>query len=389
MFFKSKEETVAALLERAGITLNGNESQDIQVYNPEIFSRVLAGGSVAAGESYMDGWWDSEQMDHMFTALINSRFDFEIEKALGLVLQALGTKFVGTFRNLQSVVLSERVGREHYDLGNDLFENMLDPWMQYTCAYWDRGTCNLSEAQRNKLRLIGEKLKLRRGMQVLDVGSGWGGLAIYLAKNYGVHVTGISISNKQIAYAKAWAEREGVTDKVKFVFCDYRKMPKHWVFDRIVSVGMFEQVGFKNLKTFFKGCYDHLSFDGLLLLHTITVTGSGGNGIDPWLEKYIFRGGQLVQLAHLMPFFNGNDGGFWLQDLHQFGQDYDKTLQAWWRNFETTWPELRASGKYDESFYRMWKYYLHLCMATFRSGRTQLVQFVGSKRSDEKYVSVR
>lgn len=382
------EKLVAELLRPAGIDLNGSGPLAIQVNNPQVFDRVLRGGSLAAGEAYMDGDWDCGDLAGMLTKLVTTGFDHTLHRHPGLLLQILWQRLLGHFRNEQGVRRSERVGREHYDLGNQLFEAMLDPWMQYTCAYWQQGADNLEEAQTAKLKLIGDKLKLEPGMRVLDIGCGWGGLAIYLVENYGVQVTGISISHEQIAYARDWVNRLDLSDRIDIQFCDYRKLEAE-PFDRVVSIGMFEQVGVANLGTFFQHCYNYLNDTGLLLLHGITVTDSGGDGTDPWLEKYIFRGGQLTQLAHLMPFFNGKPGGFYFQDLHQFGLDYDRTLQAWWQNFKAAWPAIKQTGKYDERFYRMWRYYLHLCMASFRSGRTQLCQFVGSKQPGVEYVSVR
>jgi cyclopropane-fatty-acyl-phospholipid synthase len=270
--------------------------------------------------------------------------------------------------NLQSKDRSFLVGEVHYDVGNDLFEKMLDSNMNYSCGYWE-GCNTLEQAQENKLKMICEKLELKEGEKLLEIGCGWGGLAAYAAKNYGVSVLGITISREQQNLAIDRCKNLPVNIEL----LDYRDL--NGKFDKIVSVGMFEHVGLKNYSTYIDNVTRLLDDDGLFLLHTIGSDVSV-NRTDPWIDRYIFPNGRIPSSVEIC---KAIEGKLLIEDWHNFGQDYDKTLMAWYENFIKHWPML--SPNYSNRFYRMWTYYLLGCAGFFRSRQGQLWQIVLSKRS--------
>ncbi len=350
------------LLSNAGITINGRAPCDLCVRNNHLYARVLSEGSLGLGESYMDGWWDCEALDDFFFRIARSDVYNITPKNLSAICLYLQAKLM----NMQSASRAFQVGEQHYDLGNDLFNVMLDKNMLYSCGYWHNAH-TLDEAQENKCDLICKKLYLKPGMKVLDIGCGWGGLALHAAKNYGVSVVGVTISKEQADYARE--KTKGYPIEIRLQ--DYRDLDEP--FDRIVSVGMFEHVGYKNYDTFMKITHKLLKDGGLLLLHTIGGNSSQTHG-DPWLNKYIFTNGMLPsveQIAHASQNF------FVMEDWHNFGPDYEKTLMAWHENFIKHWPQLKSN--YDDRFYRMWVYYLLSCAGLFRARAIQLWQIVFSK----------
>ncbi|WP_416260053.1 cyclopropane fatty acyl phospholipid synthase [Gibbsiella quercinecans] len=351
------------MLSMAGIAINGSRPFDIKVKNPDFFKRVLQEGSLGLGESYMDGWWECERLDVFFQRVINAGLERKLPHHLKDTLRIATARLV----NLQSKKRAWIVGKEHYDLGNDLFTLMLDPYMQYSCAYW-KDAKTLEQAQEAKLLLICEKLQLQPGMRLLDIGCGWGGLSAYAAKNFGVSVVGVTISAEQQKLAQA---RCAGLD-VKILLQDYRDLQQQ--FDRIVSVGMFEHVGPKNYRTYFNVVERNLKPDGLFLLHTIGSNRTDMN-VDPWINKYIFPNGCLpsvTQIAH------ASEGHFVMEDWHNIGADYDRTLMAWYERFQQAWPQLAA--RYSERFERMFSYYLNACAGAFRARDIQLWQVVFSPK---------
>ena len=350
------------------IQVNGDRAWDFQVKNPAIWQRMLKDGSMGVGEGYVEGWWDVESLDG---------FLFRIRKYK--VLEALSDVFGGSWQNrlyvLQSKMLnlqdkekSKRVAKEHYDIGNDLYTRMLDPYMQYTCAYWKNAE-NLNQAQENKLDLICRKLKLEKGMRVLDIGCGWGGLLKFAAEKYGIIGVGVTLSKEQ----QKWGQ-ESVKDlPVEILLTDYRDYSAT-PFDRVVSIGILEHVGYKNHRDFMQIVSNHLKDDGLALLHTIGDSVSTTT-TEPWIDKYIFPGGQIPSLQQLSSSW---ENILTIQDLHNIGIDYDLTLMSWHENFKQSWPELK--DKYGEDFYRLWEYYLLSCAGSFRSGYLQLWQMVFTKQ---------
>lgn len=349
----------------ADVQFNGSRPWDIQVHHPSVYRRILSQGSLGFGESYMDGLWDSQCLDETISRLLSMRIEQHVNRRTGFRWLTLLLK--NRLLNLQSRQRAFQVGERHYDIGNDIYCAMLDPTMSYSCGYWARAD-TLEQAQHDKLDLICRKLELRPGLRLLDIGSGWGGLARHAAEHYGVEVDGITVSREQLALAREYCSGLPVHFELK----DYRDISGHY--DRVVSVGMFEHVGIKNYASYFDAINRVLDDQGLFLLHTIGEQ-QESHATDPWIDKYIFPNGKLPSLNRLSGALQPH---FVLEDWHNFGQDYDRTLMAWWENFAHAWPRLKAG--YDEGFYRMWKYYLHSCAGFFRSRQGQLWQLVLSKK---------
>jgi cyclopropane-fatty-acyl-phospholipid synthase len=354
-----------ALLRPAGITINGTNPWDIQVHDDRLYSRIFSGGSVGLGESYMDGWWDAGNLSEFFFRLLRADVDVPNLRSFGYFLQA-------RFLNMQTRRRATEVVEGHYDIGNELYERMLDPYLQYTCGYWKQAT-SLAEAQEAKLDLICRKIGLKKGDRVLDIGCGWGGFALYAARHYGASVVGLTISEEQAVFARKLTEGFPIEIRIQ----DYRDTTDG-PYDKIVSVGMFEHVGYKNYRSFMKVVHGLLAQDGLFLLHTIGSHKTVRMG-NPWFDKYIFPNGMLPSVAQVGTAINKF---FIVEDWHNFGPDYTLTLNAWYTNFVRAWPELQKidSKKYNERFFRMWEFYL-LCMAgAFKARRNQLWQVVLSKK---------
>jgi len=359
------------MLSMADIEINGSRPFDIQVNHPDFFKRVLQEGSLGLGESYMDGWWTCERLDIFFQRVIAAGLERQLPHHLKDTLRIAAARLT----NLQSKKRAWIVGKEHYDLGNDLFTLMLDPYMQYSCGYWKEAK-TLEQAQEHKLRMICEKLQLKPGMTLLDIGCGWGGLAAFAARHYGVSVSGVTISAEQQKLAQQRCEGLDVT----ILLQDYRDLNQQ--FDRIVSVGMFEHVGPKNYQTYFDVVSRNLKPDGLFLLHTIGANKTDMT-VDPWIDKYIFPNGCLPSVKHIA---QASEGLFVMEDWHNFGADYDHTLMAWYERFLKAWPQL-AEG-YSERFYRMFTYYLNACAGAFRARDIQLWQVVFSPHGVEGGIRV-
>ncbi len=356
---------VNELLARADVAVNGSRPWDIQVKHPDFFKRVLQEGSLGLGESYMDGWWDCDQLDMFFHRVLKQHLDKQLPHHFKDTLRIAAARLT----NLQSKKRAWIVGKEHYDLGNDLFTQMLDPYMQYSCGYWKEAD-SLEEAQQAKLDMICRKLQLAPGMTLLDIGCGWGGLAEYAARNYGVKVHGVTISAEQQKLAQQRCAGLDVT----ILLQDYRDLNQQY--DRIVSVGMFEHVGPKNYATYFAVADRNLKPDGLFLLHTIGAIVTNMN-VDPWIDKYIFPNGCLPSVRQIA---DASEPHFIMEDWHNFGADYDTTLMAWHERFLAAWPQL--SENYDDRFKRMFSYYLNACAGAFRSRDIQLWQVVFSRGSE-------
>jgi cyclopropane-fatty-acyl-phospholipid synthase len=351
---------------RAGVRFNGDAPWDIQVHSEEVYQRILSKGSLGFGESYMDGLWDCLRLDQLFQRLLS----FNIEEKLGgwVRLHLRSQILRHRLFNLQSSRRAFQVGEQHYDIGNDVFESMLDPTMSYSCAYWHQAD-NLEQAQRNKLDMICRKLELKPGEKLLEIGCGWGGLARYAAENYGFEVVGITVSREQQKLAQQRCAGLPVTIELS----DYRDLRGQY--DKIVSVGMFEHVGEKNYPVYFDTVNRLLKDSGLFLLHTIGIYKTTHHA-DPWIDKYIFRNGKLPSAEQISKVLNDR---LLIEDWHNFGHDYYLTLMAWWENFDAAWSNI--AGKYDERFYRMWRYYLLSCAGFFKARRGQLWQLVLSKRN--------
>jgi len=350
------------LLKTAGITVNGQEPWDVQIHNEDVYTRVLATKELGLGESYMDGWWDCERLDIFFDKIFSAKLDEKIKNNIGTLLKLILLKII----NPQTGKRVYQVGKKHYDLGNELFQDMLDSRMIYSCAYW-KDANTLDDAQLAKLHLICEKLHLKPGMKLLDIGCGWGSLAKYAAENYGVEVVGITISKEQHDFAKKNCAELPVEIRLQ----DYRDVKE--TFDRVVSVGMFEHVGSLNYHAYMQVVHRCLIDKGLFLLHSIGANESQV-ATNPWIAKYIFPNGALPSIAQIG---TASEKLFVMEDWHNFGADYDKTLMAWHANFNANWDKIKAD--HDERFFRMWNFYLLSSAASFRSRTIQLWQIVFSK----------
>lgn len=353
------KQIVESILKSADIKINGDRPWDIKVKDERLYDRVLSKGTLGLGEAYMDGWWDCEDLDEMVCRALRHSDRSSLYKNLTTVLHYIKWRLF----NLQTKEGSKKVAEEHYDLGNDLYESFLDKNFQYSCAYF-KNTDSLDVAQEQKMDLICRKLNLKKGDKVLDIGCGWGGLAKYIAQKYGCDVTGITLSVEQANYAKEFTK--GLSVKIKIA--DYRDI--EGTFDKIISVGMFEHVGSKNYRKMFDEVKKHLKDDGLFLLHTIgkNITTTS---VDQWIEKYIFPNSMIPSQKQITASY---EGVFIMEDWHNFGPYYDKTLLAWFKNFDNAWPKLEA--KYGKRFYRMWKFYLLSCAGCFRARDIHLWQIV-------------
>jgi cyclopropane-fatty-acyl-phospholipid synthase len=356
------KETAESILSQAGIKIDGNNPWDIKVCNEAFYRRVFGQGTLGLGESYMDGWWDCDRLDEFFNRVLCARLETSLQKNWKLISGVLLARLF----NLQSESRAFQVGEKHYDLGNDLFKNMLDKRMVYSCGYWKAAT-TLDKAQEDKLDLICRKLGLKPGMRVLDIGCGWASFVKFAAEKYKAEVVGITVSKEQVEYGNALCAGLPVEIRMQ----DYRDLNEQ--FDHIISVGMIEHVGYKNYRTYMEIVHKCLKDEGLFLLHTIGGNRSV-NSTEPWINKYIFRNGMLPSIKQLGTSF---EGLFVMEDWHNFSADYDKTLMAWYGNFTAAWDRIKSS--YDDRFYRMWTYYLLSCAGSFRARSNQLWQIVLSK----------
>jgi len=352
---------IETLLAAGDIRIEGDRPWDVRVLNNRVYERIVADGMLGVGECYMEGWWECDQLDEMIARAFRAGFHQQTRpiKYFLFILHA-------QLRNLQSKARAQQVGRQHYDLGQDIYRAMLDRRMIYSCGYWRKAE-TLDEAQEHKLDLIARKLQLEPGMRVLDIGCGWGGALHYLTERYGITGVGITISRSQQTAATELCRDMPIDIRLQ----DYRDIDE--TFDRILSVGMFEHVGNKNYQTYMQAVRRCLHPEGLFLLHTIGGKFSAAR-TDPWLTRYIFPNGMLPSPAQIT---TAAEGTLNIEDWHNFPDDYARTLMCWYQNFEQAWDSL--SDRYDERFFRMWRYYLLACAGGFRAGGNQLWQIVFSK----------
>lgn len=358
----TSRERLAGILSRAGVRINGDKPWDIAVRDGRFFDRVLAKGSVGLGEAYMDGWWDCPRLEEFFFKVLRSGLEEKIYN-WRTHLAFLKAKLF----NLQTRVRSRAVARHHYDLSPDFYMSFLDPYNQYTCGYF-KGTDDLNRAQEAKLELLCRKLRLESRDRVLDIGCGWGGFAKYAAQRYGCHVTGVTLSDEQLRFARKFCK--GLP--VSILKSDYRDLRGE--FDKVLVCGMIEHVGHRNYRTLMEVVHRCLQEEGLFLLHTIGSGRSFSTG-DGWMTKYIFPNSMTPSIRQLG---EAIEGLFVMEDWQNFGAYYFQTLMGWLRNFDANWGRFQAV--YGERFYRMWRYYLLMCAGSFRARNAQLWQVVMSKK---------
>ncbi len=366
MHDSGSKKVIADLLAAADITINGSRPWDIKVLNEDFYDRVFRYGTLGVGEAYMDGWWECEKPDEFFFRAFRGSLEEKVKNWRTAIHVLKATVF-----NYQKKSRAAEVAERHYNLSNELYEYMLGKMMAYTCAYWPHAK-NLDEAQNAKLDLICKKIGLKPGMKILDLGCGFGSFMKFAVEHYNVSAVGVNLSKEQVRFGREWCK--GLP--IEFQLIDYREAKG--MFDRVISIGLTEHVGYKNYRSLFEVANRALVDDGLFLLHTIGSNESHA-ATDPWITKYIFPNGMLPSIQQLS---GAMEKSFIIEDLHNFGADYDKTLMAWFENFKKHWPELQKNDptNYDERFYRMWTYYLLACAGMFRARRGQLWQFVLSKK---------
>lgn len=353
---------IIRLLSDAGVKVNGNQPWDIQIFNDRLYSRIIRQGSLGLGEAYMDGWWDAEKLDEFFYRILKHRLD----EKFTLNPQNIFHYLKASVLNLQTRNKASSSITHHYDIGRDLYQAMLDKRMVYTCAYW-HDAHTLNEAQEAKLDLVCQKLHVRPGDHILDIGCGWGSFARFAAEKYGARVTGITISRDQAQFAQD--DCKGLPVEIRLQ--DYRDVSEKY--DKIVSLGMMEHVGYKNYKTYMQTIAGALKSDGLCLIQVIGRNTSARKA-DAWISKYIFPHGMVPSIKQLG---KSLENTLVMEDWHNFSAYYDNTVLAWFENFDNHWDELKIN--YSDRFYRMWKYYLLSCAGAFRARTNQLWQIVLSK----------
>jgi len=337
----------------------------MRLTDPTLYRSLFFNPELAAGEAYMDGrmsFEDSTLRDFLTLFSVNrlSLGSYPLQKALRTVSRGMKR-----FQQANPVGKAQKNVSHHYDIGNDFYGLFLDRGMQYSCAYFTSDDDTLEQAQQNKLRLIAAKLDLKPGQKVLDIGCGWGDMALYLARMADVKVLGVTLSKEQCKLANEKAKALGLADRVRFELRDYRDLTER--FDRIVSVGMFEHVGVHHYDEFFAKVNALLSDTGVMLLHSIGHMSPPGTA-SPWLRKYIFPGAYSPALSEVFTAVEQNS--LWVTDLEFLRLHYAKTLAHWDSRFQAN--RAKVAEMYDERFCRMWEFYLISAEMMFRTG-SQLV----------------
>ncbi|WP_120715847.1 SAM-dependent methyltransferase [Tsuneonella amylolytica] len=353
---------------RLGEPADGFPEVRVRFADHKVARDILLDPRLGAAEAFMDGRLLIERGDVMdLVGLLrkNNRWDHGKELSPPTLRRRLTNRFAATFEAINRQSSSKRNVAHHYDIGNDLYELMLDgDHLQYSCAYWPRPDMTLEEAQTAKLAHIAAKLALSPGQRVLDIGCGWGGMTIYLARHVDVTVTGITLSEEQAALARQRVAAAGVADRVFIELVDYRDLAGRGdTFDRIVSVGMFEHVGVPQFETFFRSCANLLAPDGVMLLHSITRFGKPGK-TDAFTRKYIFPGGYIPALSETLS--ASEKVRLIATDIEILRLHYARTLREWYARIVANRETIEKT--YSPRFYRMWTFYLAGATASFESG---------------------
>ena len=346
----------------------------LKIHNYAFITKVVKGGDIGLGESYMDGDWSSPELTNVFRLFLMNRKHLNYAKVKRNWFTDLTVRFRHFLRR-NNLTGSRKNIQAHYDLSNDFFQTFLDESMTYSGGIYRHETDTLEEAQKQKLQAIIQKADIQPGEHVLEIGSGWGSLAIEAVKSTGCTVTSITLSEEQFAYAKEKAEQEGVADKITFKLCDYRNLEGRY--DKIVSIEMFEAVGHENYGTFFNICDRLLKPNGKLVMQVISIADQFYDTYrskTDWIQAYIFPGGMLPSLSAMTKAMI-RDSTFMLNDLDNIGIDYAYTLREWRARFTEKQEAIQALG-FDEKFMRMWEYYLCYSEAGFLSKQVSNYQFV-------------
>ena len=347
----------------------------IKLHDPALLRRLFFNPRLYLGEAYMDGTLTIEDADVFDFLMFVGENQAIAPPSIMTPLYAGFGHALRVFQQYNPVGKSQKNVAHHYDLSDTLYDLFLDNDRQYSCAFWPTTDISLEEAQANKKRHLASKLLLKPGQKVLDIGCGWGGLAIYLAKEANVSVTGLTLSIEQLKVAERRAVAAGVADRVKFVLRDYREEKE--TYDRIVSVGMFEHVGVPHYKEFFRKVKELLPDDGVALLHSIGRI-DGPATTNPWLRKYIFPGGYSPSLSEVVPVVE--KVGMWITDIEILRLHYAETLKQWRARFAAN--RERVKALYDERFCRMWEFYLAGSEVAFRHQGHMVWQMQMARRVD-------
>ena len=340
-------------------------SVTMRLTDKSLYRKLFLNPELHAGEAYMDGrmtFEDGDLKDFLTLFSLNrlNISSYPLQKVL-----RRASRTVRRFQQANPIGKAQSNVAHHYDLGNDFYKLFLDEGMQYSCAYFQSDENTLEEAQHNKLRLLAAKLNLKPGQKILDIGSGWGDLALYLARMEDVTVVGCTLSKEQYELSNRKAHAAGLSDRVRFELLDYRKLVER--FDRIVSVGMFEHVGVHHYGEFFGKVNELLDDNGVMVLHSIGHMSPPGTA-SPWLRKYIFPGAYSPALSEVFDVVEQNS--LWVTDLEFLRLHYAKTLDHWHKRFAAN--RAKVAAMYDERFCRMWEFYLISAEMMFRTG-SQLV----------------
>ena len=349
----------------------------IHIHDMSVYQDFVKGGSIGVAESFIDGKWSSPNLTNVIRIFAKAQQltdSLEAKKSWSNKLK--NAFFHWQNRNTQSG--SKRNILAHYDLGNELYTRFLDPKMMYSSAIYPTENSSLEEAQSYKLQTICDRLSLEKTDHLLEIGTGWGGLAIYAAQHYGCKVTTTTISDAQYAYAETRIKELGLTEQITLLKKDYRDLTG--AFDKVVSIEMIEAVGYEFLPSFFKQCNDRLKPGGKLLIQAITIADqrfeSYKSNVD-FIQKYIFPGGFLPSINILSQHITDHSE-LVMESLNDIGLDYAKTLNDWRKNFIASWSDLKPYG-YDETFKRLWLYYFAYCEGAFLERSTSTIHLVARK----------
>jgi cyclopropane-fatty-acyl-phospholipid synthase len=357
----------------------GNVSASVTIHSNEFYKQVILYGDIGFGEAYVSGLWGTDNITSVikwFLLNVENNPAVSGSKSQAVMLNILKWfNKVAHFKRANSISGSQKNISEHYDLNNDFFASFLDPTMTYSSAYFYKNGLSLEEAQMAKYERLCRQMHLKPSDHVLEIGTGWGGNAVYMAKNYGCKVTSLTISSEQLKLAKGRVDEAGLNDKVTIQMMDYRLMQGQ--FDKIVSVEMLEAVGHKYLDVYFKKCHDLLKKNGILALQVITSPDSRYDslrkGVD-WIQKHIFPGSLLPSVAAINGAVN-RTGDLTMVDLKDLGLHYAQTLKLWFDEFNANLPTIRSLG-FDDEFIRKWNYYLCYCEAAFAMRNINVMQLV-------------